>query len=79
MAVNAWDEPKETLTALTSKEKLKQRVLLEGSAVAEEYRCDGVPTTFWIAPDGTIIEMESGFVGPASLERHTKHLLKKSG
>ncbi len=79
LAVNAWDEPAKDIRKFLKKNKLKQRVLLDGSKVAETYKCDGIPTTFWIDPKGVIQDVADGFSGPGPLEKKTQKLLEGSG
>ena len=78
LAPNAWDEDKATVRDFVRKQKLKQRVLMNGSDVAEAYGIVGVPTTIWIDRNGVMINAEVGFDSAASLRRHTESLLKGS-
>jgi len=54
LAVNAWDESKEMVSRFATDNKLKQRILLNGSEVSRRYRVEAVPTVLWIDPAGMI-------------------------
>jgi len=75
LGVNAWDEPKEVIAAYAKGEKLRQRMLLDGSKVADQYHVISIPTTLWINPHGVIVATELDFNGNASLERKCERLL----
>ncbi len=81
LAVNAWDEDKTILRHFAEKNKLKQRILLEGGDVHADYGLTemGVPVVLWIRPNGTIADVEFGFNKPQSLERKTKKLVAGAG
>ena len=78
LAVNAWDEDKRQINRYVRKEKLAQRILLNGSKVASSYGTPGVPTLLWIDEAGIVKDVEVGFGGPASLARRTDQLLRSS-
>lgn len=75
LAPNAWDEDKGTLKRWVRKEKMKQRVLLEGSSVLEAYGGSGVPTVFWIDKNGIIVDAAGQALGASALNKKTKKLL----
>ncbi|MCH7839644.1 MAG: TlpA family protein disulfide reductase [Planctomycetes bacterium] len=81
LAVNVWDEDKSILRRFAQKNKLKQRILLEGGDVHSDYGLSlmGVPVVVWIRPDGTVADVEFGFHEPQSLERKTKKLMAGAG
>ncbi len=79
LAVNVWDEDKRQIDRFVRKEKLAQRMLLNGSKVASSYKYPGVPTLLWIDETGIVKDVEVGFHGPASLARRTDSLLRSSG
>jgi hypothetical protein len=79
LAVNAWDEEKSQVKKYVKKNKLTQRVLLNGSSVLADYQQRGVPTVFWIDPKGKIFDMEIGFHSAKTLENRTRKLMKTSG
>lgn len=60
------------------KNNLKQTVLLDGSAVADEYSVEMFPTVFFIDRDGNVAEVLVGAEGPRSLERGTRKILRGS-
>ena len=78
LAVNVWDEDKRQIDRFVRKEKLAQRMLLNGSKVASSYKYPGVPTLLWIDEKGIVKDVEFGFHGPASLARRTNQLLRGS-
>ena len=78
LAANAWDEDKTTVRDFVRKQKLAQRILMDGSGVAERFGIIGVPTTIWIDRNGVMIDAEVGFGGDLSLRRQTESLLKGS-
>jgi hypothetical protein len=75
LGVNAWDEPKPDVADFAKENKLKQRILLDGSAAGSRYKIMGVPTVFWINPEGEIVDAEVGFDSPESLAEKTRRLL----
>lgn len=79
LAVNVWDEDKRQIDRYVRKEKLAQRILLNGSKVASSYNYPGAPTLLWIDETGIVKDVEFGFHGPASLARRTDQLLRSSG
>lgn len=54
LAVNVWDESKDMVSRFATDNKLKQRILLNGSQVSSRYRIEAVPTVLWIDPSGII-------------------------
>ena len=64
------------LKRYVKKEKLKQRVLTQGSGVAEAYRVTMAPTGFWIDAKGIIVDAEIGWGGPAGLNERTHNLVQ---
>ena len=80
LAVNAWDEDKDILTSYVTENKLKQRVLLNGSEVVTRFGVPDqrVPTLFWIDRGGVIVDVQVGSGGPEVLATKTKALLSKS-
>jgi hypothetical protein len=80
LAVNAWDEPKETLETMARKDDLKHRILLNGGEVfTEKYGLKGVPQTFWIDRSGKVAAAEVGFEDPKTLDKKTARLLGGGG
>lgn len=53
-------------------------VLLDGSAVANDYNVELYPTVFFIDRDGNVAEVLVGAEGPRSLERGTRKILRGS-
>ena len=79
LGVNAWDEPKSQIRRFVKKHKLKHRILLDGSAVADQYGISSVPTLIFINKDGVMIDGELGFHGAGPLFDKTRSLLRASG
>ncbi len=80
LAVNAWDEPEETLETMARKDDLEHRILLNGGEVfTEKYGLKGVPQTFWIDSSGKIAAAEVGFEGAESLDKKTARLVGGGG
>lgn len=78
LAVNQWDEDKDTLAEFSKEGRLRQRILLEGSTVGKNlYRVSGVPASFWIDRSGIIVDTHVDFEGPEVLNRKTKKLVAK--
>ena len=75
LSVNVWDEDKADLVQFAKENKLKQKILLFGSAVREQYGAPSIPASLWINRDGTIVDTELGFGGPGELARRTKQLI----
>ncbi len=47
--------------------------------MADKYKCNGIPTTFWIDAKGIVQDVADGFSGPGPLEQKTVRLLKDTG
>ena len=76
LAVNHWDEDKETLTKFVADNKLQQRILLNGNSVGKElYEVAGIPTSFWINRAGVIVDSHVDFDGPEVLDQKTRKLI----
>lgn len=75
LAVNAWDEPKDVLKRYAEKERLAQRILLDGGSVADSYGISSVPVTLWINRAGVVVDAELGFGGADAVREKTKKLL----
>ena len=61
LAVNAWDEPKDAVEKFMREQKLTHHILLDGGQVARgPYQVAGLPTTFWIHKDGTVVRQTTG-------------------
>ncbi len=75
LGINVWDEPKAVIARYAKVEKLRQRILLGGSEVADQYHVISIPTTLWINRQGVVVATELDSNGPSSLERKCKRLL----
>lgn len=76
LAVNHWDEDKETLSKFVADNRLQQRVLLNGNAVGKDsYGVAGVPSSFWINRAGIVVDSHVDFDGPEILDQKTRKLL----
>lgn len=76
LAVNAWDEPAETVKRFVKRKNLKQTMVMNGGEVfGRTYGLKAVPTVYWIDGTGRIAAVEGGFDGPEALERRTTALV----
>lgn len=75
LAVNAWDEPRKQIQRFVTEKQLRQRVLLDGGTVFEEYGGRGVPTTYWIDRQGIIVNAAVGYTSKPTLMRKTDDLV----
>ena len=78
LAINAWDEPKDTLADFAKHEKLMYRILLDGGDVASEYGVTSMPTNIFVDKNGVMIDAALGFDGPKHIEAKTRKLLESS-
>jgi cytochrome c biogenesis protein CcmG/thiol:disulfide interchange protein DsbE len=77
LAVNAWDEDKNEVKKFAEKNKLKQRILLNGRSVAyKRYKVPGIPTAVWIDRAGVVRGTDVGFEDPQAFDEKTRQLLK---
>jgi len=78
IAVNDWDEPKETVAKFVADNKLSYKVLLMGGEMSPKlYGVTSAPTAFWIDHAGTVLRREVGF-DPShvpAMERRIEELL----
>jgi cytochrome c biogenesis protein CcmG/thiol:disulfide interchange protein DsbE len=62
IAVNGYDEDRETVAEYLAQEKLKHPVLLMGRGIARsKYQVTGFPTNVWIDAAGNVAHTEVGF------------------
>ena len=79
LAPNAWDEEKSLLKRYVKKENLRQRVLLNASAVFNAYGAKSVPTVLFIDKEGIVIDVTIGFDhGPEHLEKMVQRLVSSN-
>ena len=74
LAVNAWDETKDSLKKFVTEGKLRQRVLVEGSTVAAKFNVDAVPATYFIDRNGKITHYVLG-ADAGALKRYAAALV----
>ena len=78
--MNAWNEPAQAVRDFAQKQGIKYTILLNGGAVAQDYRLEGIPTTFYIDPEGKTVDSEVGYGGEAAMEKSVQAILgKKAG
>lgn len=80
LAVNGYDEPKELVQKFVKEKSLKQKILLMGGELARgKYAVTGFPTTFFVDPQGKIVDRSVGFADllAASEEKKIQELLVK--
>lgn len=76
LAINQWDEDRDTLLRFVAEKKLEHRILLEGGAVGRDlYGVSGVPSNFWINREGVIVATNGDSTDPSLLERKTQKLV----
>ena len=75
LAVNAWDEPENSLRQFVKQLDLRHRVLANGRPAAESYGVTSVPVVLWIDREGVVADVETRFKDADSLERRTRDLL----
>ncbi len=75
LAPNAWDEEKRLLKRYARKEKLKQRILLDGGTLFDSYGGVMIPTVLFIDRRGIVRDVEVGFGDPNDLTKLTEKLL----
>jgi peroxiredoxin len=62
MAVNAWDEPADTVRKFVEEKKLTHTIVMDGRAVAgDSFGVKGIPVTYLIDRDGKVRWMHVGF------------------
>ncbi len=80
LAVNGYDESRETVERCVERRKLTHPILLMGGKVAsKQYLVNGYPTSYWIDREGRLLERSVGF-GPGSekkLEAKLVELLER--
>lgn len=77
VAVNAYDESRETVSKFVEQAKLNHTIVLDGRSVARDlYFVGAYPTSFFVNRDGTIEDYDIGFASAAALETHALKLLK---
>ncbi len=80
LAVNGYDEPKELVQKFVKEKSLEQKILLMGGELARgKYAVTGFPTTFFVDPQGKIVDRSVGFADwlAASEEKKIQELLEK--
>lgn len=80
LAINSWDEDPASLRRFARESKLKHRILLDGSEVAERYGVgSSVPRLFWIDRSGVIVDSEASFQGLSAMRSKTVRLVRSNG
>jgi hypothetical protein len=77
LGVNAWDESEDVIKRFVCEKKLKHRILLDGSEVAQRYGISGIPAILWIDGDGVIVDGALGFTWGKRINDKTTALLKR--
>lgn len=80
LAVNGYDESRETIERCVERRKLTHPILLQGGDVASKrYLVKGYPTSYWLDREGRILEWSVGFGpgGEKKLEAKLLELLKR--
>ena len=77
LAVNAWDEPPATVRGFVGQQGIRYPVLLRGRSVAMKYGVRGIPATYYIDPEGTLIGSDVGLSSLEELEDAVKKILPR--
>ena len=80
LAVNGYNEPRETVAGFVRDKGLKQKVLLGGRQVAlQAYGVKGFPTSFFIDRAGNVVASEVGFspAGARGFEARIQEILRE--
>jgi len=76
VAVNGYDETRETVAAYAKQAALGHPIVLGGSDVAnKKYFVGAYPTTYWVSADGVVQDYDVGFESAEVLEERIKQLL----
>jgi thiol-disulfide isomerase/thioredoxin len=76
LAVNAYDETRETVVEYVTEAQLTHPIVLGGGSIARElYHVGSYPTTFWINREGIIDSYEVGFDSAEMVERRVVGML----
>lgn len=76
LAVSSEEQPA-TVSAFLNQNPLPFPILVDQTGdISRQYRVAGLPTTFFISPDGTVLEQNRGaFLTPAQLQPYVDRLL----
>lgn len=76
LGVSSEEQPA-TVTAFLGQNPLPFPILVDQTGdISRQYRVEGLPTTFFIGPDGTVLEQNRGaFLTPAQLQPYVDRLL----
>ncbi len=78
MAINGYDDDRESVLKYVDDAGLKHPIVLEGGKVAVDlFHVGAYPTSFWVKSDGTVLDYEVGFHSLERLERRVKSLMRK--
>ncbi len=76
LAINQAEEPGK-VSAFRQQYEMTFPVLLDGKMkVADRYRIRALPTTYFIAPDGTIVDKVEGSMSEAMAQTRFQHLME---
>ncbi|MEM8667112.1 MAG: TlpA disulfide reductase family protein [Planctomycetota bacterium] len=76
VAVNAYNESPQKVSAFVDREQLTHPIALNGRKIANDrYHVGAYPTTFWIDAQGIVQDYVVGFDSAESLERQVRRML----
>jgi peroxiredoxin len=77
LAVNYWNEPAATVREWAMEKEINYTVLLNGGKTGRDYGVKGIPSSFFIDPNGLITHVEVGYSpgSEAQLEERVKAIL----
>jgi hypothetical protein len=78
VAVNFKNEPKSTVSAFAKREAINYPILLDGNSVGQKYGVRGIPTTFYLDPEGRIVSSEVGAEQESEMEAKVKAILPRT-
>ena len=78
VAVNGYNDDRESVAKYVTKASLTHPIVLQGKTISDDlYQAGAYPTTFWVNRDGTIVDYEVGFASSKRLENRAVDLLAR--
>lgn len=75
--MNAWDETPETVRGFVGQQGIRYPVLLRGRSAAMKYGVRGIPSAFYIDPQGRLAGSHVGLSSLEEIEAAVKEILPR--
>ncbi len=75
VAADAWNDAADRVRSFAKESGMNYTVLLDGAEIARKYDVDGIPTAFYIDPQGNVRSSVGGAESGSEMEDGVKAIL----